>query len=59
MPFILPSGLSVTLPYCLSTLFERALNGSTSSMFVFKAAVAGGGTMAGEIAQVIANAEIP
>jgi enoyl-CoA hydratase/3-hydroxyacyl-CoA dehydrogenase len=28
-------------------------------MFVFKAAVLGGGTMGGEIAQVIANAEIP
>ena len=28
-------------------------------MFVFKAAVVGGGTMGGEIAQVIANAEIP
>src|SRR6187200_2892127 len=28
-------------------------------MFVFKAAVLGGGTMGGEIAQVIANADIP
>ena len=28
-------------------------------MYVFKAAVVGGGTMGGEIAQVIANAEIP
>src|SRR5437763_16615872 len=28
-------------------------------MFVFKAAVVGAGTMGGEIAQVIANAEIP
>jgi enoyl-CoA hydratase/3-hydroxyacyl-CoA dehydrogenase len=28
-------------------------------MFVFKAAVVGGGTMGGEIAQVIANADIP
>jgi 3-hydroxyacyl-CoA dehydrogenase len=28
-------------------------------MFVFKAAVVGAGTMGGEIAQTIANAEIP
>ena len=28
-------------------------------MFVFKAAVVGAGTMGGEIAQVIANADIP
>ena len=28
-------------------------------MFVFKAAVLGGGTMGGEIAQVIATADIP
>ena len=28
-------------------------------MFVFKAAVLGGGTMGGEIAQVIASADIP
>ncbi|MGZ5420231.1 MAG: 3-hydroxyacyl-CoA dehydrogenase NAD-binding domain-containing protein, partial [Solirubrobacterales bacterium] len=28
-------------------------------MFVFKAAVLGGGTMGGEIAQVIAAADIP
>jgi 3-hydroxyacyl-CoA dehydrogenase len=28
-------------------------------MFVFKAAVLGGGTMGGEIAQVIANADVP
>src|SRR5215211_8028297 len=33
--------------------------GGTSHMFVFKAAVLGGGTMGGEIAQVIANADIP
>ena len=28
-------------------------------MFAFKAAVLGGGTMGGEIAQVIANADVP
>ena len=34
-------------------------SGGTSQMFVFKAAVVGGGTMGGEIAQVIAAADIP
>src|SRR5262249_14276604 len=35
------------------------IDGGTSQMFVFKAAVLGGGTMGGEIAQVIATADIP
>src|SRR5688500_16301317 len=38
---------------------QKPSEGTTHLMFVFKAAVVGGGTMGGQIAQTIAAADIP